>query len=117
MGTGSSIVQLAPTTGTAQNVPSSSFPALNPWSASGSGVVACACPIRSNRNTEDTSGSRSANASAPVTSSLESTSAASRMPIPSAPYARDAPRKSAAVTSADAACDAGVAATMAPQKK
>ena len=30
MGTGSAIVQFAPTTGTAQNVPSSSLPALYP---------------------------------------------------------------------------------------
>ena len=119
MGTGSAIVQLAPTTGTAQNVPSSSLPALCPCVASGSGVVACACPIRSNRNTDNTSGSRSANASAsrPLPASLASASAASAMPMPSGPYAKDAPRKSAAVTSADAACAAGVAATSAPRKK
>lgn len=87
-GTGSAIVHSSPTTGTAQNVPSSSFPALNMYVASGSGSVACASPIRSNRKFP-ACGSFSANArgrAAPAASSIARSASSGLMPSPMYPY-------------------------------
>ena len=114
IGTGSATVQPSPTTGTAQNVPCSNFPALYAYLASGSGSVECDSPIRSNRKF-DICGSLSVNTDAPNASSASTSGGATPSPI--GPSTIAAPRNAASEDSPDPEYAAGTTATNAPSAR